>query len=96
MPLGYHRSVAGDVAKAIIRYREGGVPVEMKFLAEFEQALAHIEAFPERHHFDSCGWRRFNLKGFPYHILFVVELDTVRVMAVRHNHQNPGFGTKRR
>jgi hypothetical protein len=68
----------------------------MKFLAELERVAADIERFPERHHFDSCGWRLFNLKGFPYHILFVVELYTVRVMAIRHNHQNPGFGTQRR
>ena len=96
MELAYHRLVANDIANAISRYREAGNHTEEKFLGELASAFVKLGDFPERYHFDRCGWRRFNLKDFPYHVLYVVELQAVRVMTIRHNHQNPTFGTKRR
>ena len=40
--------------------------------------------------------RRANLKRFPYHFLFRVLPDRIRVTAVRHHKQNPQASLQRR
>jgi plasmid stabilization system protein ParE len=40
--------------------------------------------------------RRANLKRFPYHFLYRILPDRIRITAVRHHRQNPRFGLQRR
>ena len=42
------------------------------------------------------GWRRANLKRFPYHLLFYEELDGAEIMALRHDRRDPHFGLRRK
>ncbi len=95
MAIIHHPDVAKDIAAAVRWYRGIDPALASAFKQEVDTALVRIERAPTRFHFDACGWRRLNLKRFPYHILFVDEQDLVRVLAVRHHHQNPLFGTSR-
>jgi len=96
MRLIHHSAVANDIARAVKWYRSIDLKLGDQLLQELRTAFNEIEAFPKRSHFDNSGWRRCNLRLFPYHILFVQELDVIRVMVVRHNHQRPEFGTGRK
>ncbi len=40
--------------------------------------------------------RRANMSRFPYHFLFRVVGDTVRVLVVRHHARHPAWGARRR
>ena len=40
--------------------------------------------------------RRVNLERFPYHFLFRIVGDTVRILVVRHHSRRPSLGTHRR
>jgi len=40
--------------------------------------------------------RRVNLRRFPYHFLFRVVGDVVRILVVRHHSRRPTVGTRRR
>jgi plasmid stabilization system protein ParE len=40
--------------------------------------------------------RRANLQRFPYHFLYRILSDHIRVLAVRHHRQSPQFGLQRR
>lgn len=95
MAIVHHPAVVTDIAKAVRWYRDIDPALALAFKQELNSALARIESAPTRFHFDVCGWRRLNLKRFPYHILFVEEQDLVRVLVVRHHHQNSRFGTSR-
>jgi len=39
--------------------------------------------------------RRANLKRFPYHFLFRVVGDCVRILVVRHHRRHPEYGVER-
>ncbi len=40
--------------------------------------------------------RRVNLQRFPYHFLFRIVNDTIRILVVRHHSRSPSFGIRRR
>jgi plasmid stabilization system protein ParE len=40
--------------------------------------------------------RRVNLHRFPYHFLFRVVDDSMRILVVRHHNRHPSLGTRRR
>jgi hypothetical protein len=50
---------------------------------------------PSLYHFDALGLRRYNLNRFPYHFLYDVHDNCVRVWVLRHNKQKLKFGLKR-
>jgi toxin ParE1/3/4 len=95
MAIVHHPAVATDIAKAVRWYRDIDPALGSAFKLELTFALERIEKDPTRFHFDRSGWRRLNLKRFPYHILFTEEQHVIRVMAVRHHQQNPSFGVSR-
>lgn len=49
-------------------------------------------AFAEREH----GLRRANMLRFPYHCLFRVKGDVLRVLVARHHRRHPDYGVRRR
>jgi len=66
------------------------------FWSRLQAGFNRIQKFPERHHIDPSGYRRLNLKRFPYHILYEQLDDRIRVVVVRHNKRKSTFGTRRR
>jgi len=50
---------------------------------------------PRRFHFDRSGLRRCNLERFPYHFLYDIRGEYVRVWVLRHDRRNPDFGLDR-
>jgi len=91
----FHLLVRRDATHAIRHYDSISDALGDDFWTNFEQMCRRVESHPERFHFDANGWRRANLKRFPYHLLFYEELDGVRIMALRHNRRNPRFGLRR-
>ena len=60
--------------------------------------MAYVElaaAAPTRFYPVSDELRRVNLRRFPYHLLFRVKTDTVRVLVVRRHNRKPSFGLTR-
>ena len=95
MEVVYHPMVPGEV-RDIIEYYEGiSQLLGDQCWEEIQEAVADIRENPKRHHFDQSGRRRRNLKKFPFHILFRVMEDHIRVTAVRHHRRDPGYGSRR-
>ena len=57
-----------------------------------EEAVARPESFSVR----VRDIRRANLLRFPYHFLFRITGDSVRIPVVRHHRRRPTFGMRRR
>ena len=91
----YHSSIQREIREALDYY--GGVSEQLSvdFWDELTSAFDYARRFPYRHHFDSSGRRRGNLKRFPYHFLFRVSDSVVKITVVRHNSRNPGYGSRR-
>jgi len=84
------------VVRAIRHYDSINDSLGDDFWQKLEDACRRIDEHPEHFHFDAAGWRHVNLERFPYHLLFYQELESARVMVLRHNRQRPEFGVRRR
>ena len=97
MILIYHRSVQADVSAVLAYYDEvGGSGLGDAFFAEFMAYVALVCEHPTRFHPVEGDLRRVNLDRFPYHFLFRIHGDTVRILVVRHHHRGPDYGIKRK
>jgi toxin ParE1/3/4 len=92
----YHPGVQRDVS-AILRYYDGvSKKLGDDFWADFRAGVERAAEHPERCHALESGLRRFNLKRFPYHFLFRLRPDTMRITVVRHHKRHPRVGLSRR
>ena len=91
----YHPKVPVEVRAFLDHYDSISPALGDLFWDELSEAISYARDYPERHHFDHTGRRRSNLKRFPIHFLFRVFPGVIRVTAVRHDRQDPGYGSKR-
>ena len=97
MRLVLHPKVYSDIETIMSYYEQVATPALAKeFYAELrlfmEEAAARPESFSIREH----DLRRANLQHFPYHFLFRVVDDVVRILVVRHHSRHPSIGSGRR
>ena len=92
----FHPLVGREARKIEREYRDVSDHLADRFWIELNEGIDDVFEHPERHHFDSSGYRRRNLQKFPFHILFETRLDAVRIMVVRHHSRNPSYGMRRR
>lgn len=97
MRLVLHPKVYSDIDE-IMGYYERVATRDLadEFYAELryymQQAAARPESFPIRER----DLRRANLQRFPYHFLFRIVGDVVRILVVRHHGRRPTVGVRRR
>jgi len=91
----YHPKVPSETRQIIADYEEISPALADGFWTELTDAIVYATEFPERHHFDASGRRRGNLKRFPYHFLFRVFDDRIRITVVRHHSRSSQFGSRR-
>lgn len=95
MKVGYHPAVQKDVNRALRRYDQSSWHLGDEFWTELNKYIETAAANPLRFHPYLRDLRRANLKRFPYHILYRILSDRIRIIAVRHNRQRPAFGVRR-
>ena len=94
--VSYHPAVQRDVS-AILKYYDGISPrLGDAFWQELLVLIERSEKSPYSFHYGFGEFRRANLKRFPYHVLFRVIPEGIRVVAVRHHRRHPSYGTKRK
>jgi toxin ParE1/3/4 len=97
MKLIYHRKVQSDVSAVLDYYDEvGGPSLGDAFFEEFMAYVAMVFERPTRFHFTDGDLRRVNLDRFPYHFLYRIQGDTIRILVVRHHHREPSYGVRRK
>jgi len=91
-PWGY-----SDIDK-IMEYCEAAASPELadEFYVELRRFMAQAASRPESFSIRERDIRRVNLERFPYHFLFRIVGDAVRVLVVRHHRRHPSFGIRRR
>jgi plasmid stabilization system protein ParE len=96
MKVRYHPAVQQDVNRALQRYDHASPQLGDAFWAELNLYIEAAATNPLRFHPYLRGLRRVNLKRFPYHFLYRVFSDRIRIVAVRHHKQHPNYGIERR
>lgn len=78
-------------------YEAAGSPeLADEFYAELFALIKKAAQLPGRFRIIERDIRRANLKRFPYHFLFRVLPDHVRILVVRHHRREPTLGMERR
>jgi len=95
MAVVYHPKVPAEVRAFLDYYDAISSDLGDSFWQELTDAIHYAREHPERHHFDRTGRRRSNLKRFPIHILFRILPGMIRITAVRHDKQDPSYGSTR-
>ena len=96
MEIIYHPLVRGDVEEALSYYQRISPRLADEFHEELLSIINRAAENPLRFHFADKCFRRANLRRFPYHLLYEVHPESVRVMLVRHNKRHPEYGLPRR
>lgn len=97
MRLEFHPLVASDVSR-ILRYYEkiAGLPLANDFYAELRFSFQKAARSPQACSVRTRDLRRANLERFPYHFLFRIVKERVRILVVRHHSREPSVGSRRR
>ena len=90
-----HKRVQADLDAILKRYYEVSRQLGDDFFVEFQVGVKKAVENPRFFHFDRSGLRRCNLHRFPYHFLYDIRGDCIRIWVLRHNRRNPDFGAKR-
>ena len=79
-----------------ISYYESEQPgLGQRFKDELDRSLLWLAQRPEVCALKSGGYRRLNLRVFPYYIPYIVRETTLWVLAVAHGQRRPEYWIKR-
>ena len=96
MRLVLHPKVYSDIDE-IMGYYERVATRQLAdaFYAELRYYMQQAAERPESFAISERDLRRVNLQRFPYHFLFRVAGDVVRILVVRHDRRLPTVGIRR-
>ncbi len=95
MEAKFHKFVQADLNKILSDYSLISPQLEDDFYNEFMTEIEKAIANPQFNHFDACGLRRANFNRFPFHFLYDVGADSIRIWVLRHHKRRSSFGIKR-
>jgi len=97
MRLEFHRQVASDISR-ILKYYEGvaGQQLADEFYAALRSSFQKAAESPEAYSIRERDLRRVNLERFPFHFLFRIAENRVRILVVRHHRRRPSLALRRR
>lgn len=78
-----------NIREAAIWYEQRETGLGHRFAAEIRQSLRSITKTPLRFPLIENGVRRLLLHRFPYAVYFIVDGDSVVILAVLHQHREP-------
>ena len=92
-----HPRVYSDIDRIMAYYEQTPIPeLADDFYAEVRQFMAEAANSPQSFAIRERDIRRVNLDRFPYHFLFRIVDDAIRILVVRHHRQHPSLGRSRR
>jgi len=84
-----------EMIEAARFYEERRTGLGQQFLDIIEQAVADVEAHPNRWPVLARNVRRRLVSKFPYGILFCVGREEIVIVAIMHLHRHPRYWTRR-
>lgn len=96
LPLSINKRVATDLRGILSFYeQESGSSLADGLYDELMSRLRQIQENPKRFPFSTGDRRRANLNRFPYHLLYRIKPDSIRILVLRHDKQDPQHGLSR-
>ena len=89
--LEIHPEATSDGRAAYAWYKERSSLVAEAFVAELDLAIERLQSSPLTWPSHVHGSRRYLLRRFPYGIVYFVDSEVVRIVAVAHTRRRPGY-----
>mgnify|MGYP005837944891 FL=1 len=85
-----------ELGEAIAYYEqlEPGLGLRLKDMVR--EAIEWIALNPEVPRLRASGYRRVNLKVFPYYVAYVLWADAIWILAIAHGRRRPEYWRQRR
>ena len=97
MRLVLHPKVYSDIDRIMAYYEEVGTSqLANEFYSELRHFMTAAAAQPKSFAIRERDIRRVNLQRFPYHFLFRIAGNAVRILVVRRHGRHPSLGIRRR
>ncbi len=96
MEIVYHPLVQRDAEGVLAYYHKVSERLAVEFHDEPPSVINEAAENPLKFPPVDQSFRRANLKRFPYHVLYDVSPDRLRVMLVRHHKRHPRYGVSRK
>ena len=84
-----------EFIESIKYYEECRTGLGHRFRLHIEYALHKIAEAPFRYRILHPPFRRYLLQKFPYTIIYTIEPDHIRVIAISHTKRKPGYWLSR-
>jgi len=91
----FHEEASAEVNEAAKYYEERVPGLGLLFLVALEEAVEKVLANPEAFQLVGGETRHKLIRRFPYSLLYIIELDRIRVLAVAHQKRRPGYWRNR-
>ncbi len=85
-----------ELNDAIAYYEEQQVALGLRLKDEVDQHVNWILDKSTVPQVRRGGYRRVNLKVFPYYIAYIIREDTLWILAIAHSHRKPEYWIKRK
>ncbi len=85
-----------DAAEATAWYQKIGEGLGDEFLAALQRKIKAIQRNPDHFQLVHKNIRRALTERFPFAIFYIVESDTIYILAILHTRRNPAIWKKRK
>ncbi|MCP3964241.1 MAG: type II toxin-antitoxin system RelE/ParE family toxin [bacterium] len=91
MKLKFHPAARIELNEAVDYYEERRSGLGWEFYEEVQDTIRRILGFPGAWQRLSAKTRRCLTNRFPYGVVYQVEADEVRIVAISHQSRKPGY-----
>ena len=95
MTVTFVEEARSEFLDAISYYEEARPGLGQRFKDEVDRTVLWLAAHPGVCRLRSGGYRRMNLRAFPYYIPYIVRGTTLWVVAVAHGCRKPEYWIRR-
>ncbi len=95
MKLKFHPEARIELNQAVDYYEGQRFDLGWEFYEEVQAAIERVLNFPDAWPPLSATTRRCLTKRFPYGVIYQVEMDEIRIIAIAHQKRKPGYWTSR-
>jgi plasmid stabilization system protein ParE len=95
MRLEFFEDAVAEVEEDRAWYRDRSESAEAGFLRELDHAIQQVTDSPSQWPRYLAGTSRYVFPTYPYSLVYFVEDDVIRVVAVAHDKRRPGYWRKR-
>ena len=92
LPVSLSREAQADADAAVDWYiGEGAIIAADDFADEIDRALGLLDQFPELGETGAHHTRSLPLQSFPYSLIYRLQDDAIRIIAIAHHSRSPGY-----